>query len=115
MAERGYKVYGYRWVMMLAFMLIVMINQMMWISFAPITGEATGHFGVTELEIGLLSMSFMIVFNGMNAYSCFGVDQIHNQTGICPSHMVNADSFSCFSLRPFLPQPITSMSVLTVT
>jgi len=45
MAEKGYKVYGYRWVMILAF-----------------TGEATGHFGVSELEIGLLSMSFMIVY-----------------------------------------------------
>jgi MFS family permease len=48
--------------MLLVFMLIVLINQMMWITFAPVTGEAAGHFGVTELEIGLLSMSFMVVF-----------------------------------------------------
>jgi cyanate permease len=48
--------------MILAFMLIVLVNQMMWITFAPITGEAVGHFGVSELEIGLLSMSFMVVY-----------------------------------------------------
>ncbi len=62
MKESGFQVYGYRWVMILAFMLIVLVNQMMWITFAPITGEAVGHFGVSELEIGLLSMSFMVVY-----------------------------------------------------
>jgi cyanate permease len=62
MKESRFQVYGYRWVMMLAFMLMVLVNQMMWITFAPITGEAVGHFGVSELEIGLLSMSFMVVY-----------------------------------------------------
>ena len=82
MAERGYKVYGYRWVMMLAFMLIVMINQMMWISFAPITGEATGHFGVTELEIGLLSMSFMIVYILVSFPASWVIDTFGIRVGV---------------------------------
>jgi len=36
--------------------------QMLWISYAPITGAATNYYGVSDLQIGLLSMVFMIAF-----------------------------------------------------
>jgi MFS family permease len=62
MEEKGYKVYGYRWIMLVAYMLVVMVNQLMWITFAPITGDAAMFYGVSDLYIGLLSMSFMIVY-----------------------------------------------------
>ena len=57
-----YKIYGYRWVVLLAFMLIAAVNQLMWITFAPITGSAAAYFGVSDLSIGLLSLSFMVVY-----------------------------------------------------
>jgi len=56
------KVYGYRWVMLSLFMLIVAMNQLLWITFAPITVDAAAFFKVSDLMIGLLSMSFMIVY-----------------------------------------------------
>ncbi len=56
------KVYGYRWVVLAAFMFAVAMNQLLWITFAPITSSAARHFGVSDLGIGLLSMSFMIVY-----------------------------------------------------
>jgi len=56
------KVYPYRWVMLSAFMLVVLMNQLMWISFAPITSIAANFYGVSDLLIGLLSMSFMLVY-----------------------------------------------------
>jgi len=40
----------------------VAANQLLWISFAPITGTAAQFYGVSDLAIGLLSMIFMIVF-----------------------------------------------------
>ena len=43
-------------------MFIAAINQLLWITFAPITGSAAAYYGVTDLSIGLLSMSFMIVY-----------------------------------------------------
>jgi MFS family permease len=58
----GYKVYGYRWVMLLAFMAVAAANQLLWITFASITADSTRYFGVTDLEIGLLSLSFMVVY-----------------------------------------------------
>jgi len=62
MKQEKRKVYGYRWVVLLAFMLATAVNQLLWITFAPITGDAASFYGVDELSIGLLSMSFMIVY-----------------------------------------------------
>ena len=62
MEQADYKIYGYRWVVLLAFMFVVAINQLLWITFAPITGSAATYYGVSDLSIGLLSMSFMIVY-----------------------------------------------------
>jgi len=58
----NYKVYGYRWIMLSVYMLIVAINQLLWITFAPITSDATQYYGVSDIWIGILSMSFMVVY-----------------------------------------------------
>jgi len=57
-----YKVYGYRWVVLATFMLINLTMQTLWITYAPITGPAATYYGVGDLQIGLLSMVFMIAF-----------------------------------------------------
>ena len=62
MEEQGIKVYRYRWVVLSAFMFITAMTQLLWITFAPITGAAAEFYGVSDLEIGLLSMSFMFVY-----------------------------------------------------
>ena len=60
--EKSYRLYGYRWVVLAVFMFINLTIQVLWIAYAPITGPAARFYGVTDLEIGLLAMSFMIVF-----------------------------------------------------
>lgn len=57
-----YKLYIYRWVVLGVFMFINLTIQILWISYAPITGPAAEFYGVTDLQIGLLSMAFMIAF-----------------------------------------------------
>ena len=57
-----YKIYPYRWVVLAVFMLVNITIQILWISYAPITGPAAKFYGVDDLQIGLLSMSFMIAF-----------------------------------------------------
>src|SRR5512138_2250734 len=56
------KLYGYRWVILAVFMFINLTIQMLWIAYAPITGPAAQFYGVTDLKIGFLAMSFMIAF-----------------------------------------------------
>ncbi|MBM4432287.1 MAG: MFS transporter, partial [Chloroflexi bacterium] len=55
MEQQSFKVYSYRWVLLLVFMLIVAVNQLLWITFAAITGDAARYYGVSDLSIGLLS------------------------------------------------------------
>ncbi len=62
MTQTGFKVYGYRWVVLLAFMAIVAVNQLLWITFAAVTTDAMKFYGVSDLSIGLLSLSFMVVY-----------------------------------------------------
>jgi cyanate permease len=62
MEQESFKVYSYRWVVLLAFMAVIAVNQLLWITFAPITSNAASYYGVSDLSIGLLSMSFMIVY-----------------------------------------------------
>ena len=62
MEQPAFKAYGYRWVVLSAFMLVVAFNQLLWITFAPITSNAAAYYGVTDLSIGLLSMSFMVTY-----------------------------------------------------
>jgi cyanate permease len=62
MQKTEFKVYSYRWIMLGVYMLVVAVNQLMWITFAPITVEAANYYGVSDLKIGILSMCFMIVY-----------------------------------------------------
>jgi sugar phosphate permease len=62
MQKTVYKVYGYRWVMLSVYMIVIAVNQLLWITFAPITSEAVQHYAVSDLKIGILSMCFMIVY-----------------------------------------------------
>ena len=60
--QKEYKLYGYRWVVLGVFMFINLTIQMLWITYAPITGPAAAFYGVTDLQIGFLAMTFMIAF-----------------------------------------------------
>jgi len=74
MEKTELKGYGYRWIMLLAFMTIVAINQLLWITFAPITVDAARYFLVSDLSIGLLSMSFMIVYIIVSIPASWAID-----------------------------------------
>ena len=62
MSDETFRVFGYRWVVLSVFMLIVGITQLLWITFAPITSIAARFYNTSDLIIGALSMSFMIVY-----------------------------------------------------
>ena len=74
MEQTSFKVYGYRWVMLLAYMFAVAINQLLWITFAPITSDATKFYNVSELSIGLLSLIFMIVYIFVSIPASWAID-----------------------------------------
>ncbi len=77
-----YKVYPFRIVILIAYMLLIAVNQMLWISFAPITQTAVDFYDVSELQIGLLSMSFMIVFVFVSVPASWVIDSFGIRVGV---------------------------------
>ena len=74
MEQTSFKIYGYRWIVLLGYMCVVVVNQLLWISFAPITGQAASFYKVSDLQIGLLSMSFMIVYIVVSIPASWAID-----------------------------------------
>jgi MFS family permease len=74
MTERSFRLYGYRWVVLAVFMFINLTIQMLWIAYAPITGPAASFYGVTDLKIGLLAMTFMIAFIPLSIPVSWAID-----------------------------------------
>ena len=68
------RVYGYRWIVLAAFVLIAGMSQVLWISFAPVTSAAAAFYHTSDLVIGLLSMSFMIVYVLMFLPAAWAID-----------------------------------------
>jgi cyanate permease len=68
------KASGYRWVVLAVFMLLTAVNQLAWITFAPITGEAAAFYGTSDLVIGLLSLVFMAVYVVMFLPAAWAID-----------------------------------------
>jgi MFS family permease len=60
--EKQYRLYGYRWIVLGVFMFINLTIQILWITYAPITGPAAAFYGVSDLQIGFFAMAFMIAF-----------------------------------------------------
>ncbi len=82
MNERNLKVYGYRWVVLLVFVLLAAMTQVLWITFAPITGAAAKAFGQSDLMIGLLSMVFMVVYVLIVIPSAWVIDTLGFKTAV---------------------------------
>ncbi|MDO8056774.1 MAG: MFS transporter, partial [Candidatus Hermodarchaeota archaeon] len=67
-------VYGYRWIVLLVFMVIAAVTQILWITFAPISSLAASLYSVTELDIALLSLIFMVVYIPVSIPSAYLID-----------------------------------------
>lgn len=51
-----------RWSVIAAFVLVTSANQMLWLTFAPLTTDAAKHYGVGEGSIGALSAVFPLLY-----------------------------------------------------
>lgn len=76
------RVYPYRWIMLSVFMLIIIVNQLLWITFAAITSAATIYYHVNNIQIGMLSMCFMIVFIFVSVPASWLIDKYGIKIGV---------------------------------
>ncbi|HEX3050921.1 MAG TPA: MFS transporter [Aggregatilineaceae bacterium] len=82
MSDKKYPVYSYRWIVLAVFMFVNLTIQILWISYAPITSSATDYYGVDDLAIGLLAMSFMIAFIPLSIPASWVIDTYGFRRGV---------------------------------
>jgi MFS family permease len=70
------RVYPYRWVVLGVFGLLNLTIQILWIAYAPITHDAASYYGVSELAIGMLAMSYMIAFVPLSMPASWAIDAL---------------------------------------
>src|SRR4051794_38353749 len=64
-----------RWAVLAAFVLVTSANQMLWLTFAPITTDAAKHYGVSEGAIGALSAVFPLLYVLLAIPAGFALDR----------------------------------------
>ncbi len=75
MADKGYRVYGYRWVVLAVTMFINLTLQVLWISYAPIITEAAKVYSVTDTQIAALSVtSWLIAYLVLSIPASWAID-----------------------------------------
>lgn len=82
MIEPEFRLYRYRWVVLAVFMFINLTIQVLWISYASITGPAAEYYGVSDLAIGLLAMTFMIAFIPLSLPVSWAIDTYGFRKGV---------------------------------
>lgn len=64
-----YMQYGYRWVVLLVFGLVLCVQAFLWISFAPIESSVEEIFGVSETLVRLLALVGPVMFVFLGSYA----------------------------------------------
>ena len=74
MDETQVKVYGYRWAVLGVFMFINITIQILWICYAPVTGEAAAFYHVSDGDIATLANVFLVVFIPLAIFASWAID-----------------------------------------
>jgi MFS family permease len=75
MPDKGYRVYGYRWVVLAVIMFINLTIQILWISYAPIVTQAAKFYGVSDTQIAALAVtSWLIAYLVLSIPASWAID-----------------------------------------
>lgn len=75
MSQPQARVYGYRWVVLAAFMAVNLTIQLLWISYAPVASAASRYYGVSDLAVGALAMTFMLAYVPLSLPASYLIDR----------------------------------------
>jgi len=74
MIDETFRTYRYRWIVLAVFMFVNLMMQLLWISYAPVTGPAAKFYGVSDRSVGFLAMSFMIAYIPLSIPESWAID-----------------------------------------
>lgn len=76
------KIYPYRWVVLTLYVLITIIIEIQWLTFASISSVAQEFYQTTALRIDFLSMIYMLIFIVMSIPASYIIDTWGLKTGL---------------------------------
>ena len=71
----AFKAYSYRWVVLILYILIGMVTQIFWLTFAPINAISAAHMGVPETWMVQLTATFMYAYIPANFLASYLIDK----------------------------------------
>ncbi len=89
MVEDKLQVYGYRWILLLIFMLGNLSLQILWISYATVTLDAAVYYNVDEFEILFLSTIFMITYIPVSFIATWFINKFGFRMGVGLGAIIN--------------------------
>ena len=89
LTEDKLQVYGYRWILLIIFMLGNLSLQILWISYATVTLEAASYYGVHEFEIVFLSTIFLITYIPVSFIATWFINRFGFRMGVGLGAMIN--------------------------
>lgn len=87
MNEKNYKVYAYRWVVLIAYMLACLVVNIQWLTHAPVARAAetfyAGQFNPNSIfNVDFLAMSYMLVYLLVSIPASYVIDTWGIKKGI---------------------------------
>jgi len=98
-----FEVYASRWLMMLLFCLAIGVNQVIWITFAPIAAAAEKHFEVADWYINGLSLVFMVTYVPMTLPATYFIERLGCRTALVTGSLLTAVGASIRVAAAYLP------------
>ncbi len=114
MSEKANKegISSYRWVVLAVFMIIALLSQLSWLTFAPISSEASELFDVSAFDISLLSLVWPLIF----VISAIPIGIFIDKKGFRTSVGIGAIILAIFSvLRIFSTFPDCNFMILLIS
>lgn len=98
MQEKEYKVYPFRWLLLVIILPIIIASEIFWLTFAPISSQAAGLYHVGTLGIDMFSMSYMLMYIVFMVPASWVIDKY----GYKASLMIGAAITAIFGTTRFL-------------
>ena len=94
------KLYRERFLMCFLFSISVMANQMLWVTFVPISDLSEEWLGVSTLEVNLLTIIWMILYLPGTILGVWVVDRYNLRTAVIFGALLQFVAQDCVLLVP---------------
>lgn len=107
--EIQFKLYKYRWVILIAVVPAIICTEMFWLTLAPVSSLAEAYYHVGSMEISMFTSSYMIMYILFTLPASWVIDKF----GFRPSLIIGASMTAVFGIfRAIFADHFTTVIIL---